>query len=559
MSKQTTQKFALYFFVAWTILNLLQAAGTELIADEAYYWVYAQDLDWGYYEQPPATAFVIWLGTKIFGGVLGVRWLFVFLSTFGLYAIWRLTDPEDQRLYFVLLLSVGMAHVGGFLAVPDIPLIFTSGLFYLLYKSYLKEDKLVTAIWLGMTVAAMSYSKYHAVVVLMSALAGGWWLIKRPSFWLIPLIATVLYLPHLYWQVVNDYPPLNYHLIDRQAEPWTPLFALNYLLGQLAVFGPLIGFILLPAAWKYRHPDRLTHAMRWCAFGILGFFLILSLKGRVEANWTASAIGPLLYLAYHYIAPRPTWRKWVFRLAWPSFLLIGLFRLYMLVDFLPKDLLPRNEFHGWKNWAMTIKEAAGDRPVIFFNNYQKTSRYRFYSGQMAHSQSLVTYAGDQYDLLTENEAKLQGRPALLMDSWNPSTDSLYFDDGSRLNYQMVPAYYAFNRLRIQLEEREYHFPADTLVHLPVRIYNPTQQTIHVDNIPASELRLKWFVFHFKKHIISGTAAENLPFIQLLPDEEITVDLPFRTPKEAGTYRFRFCVEWLRYPGRNGNFTRLVVE
>ena len=556
MSKQNPRNIAIYFFVVWVLLNFIQATGTELIADEAYYWVYAQHLDWGYFEQPPATAFCIWLGTSVFGGELGVRLLFVLASATGLYAIWRLTDPKDQILYFTLLLSIGMAHLGGFLAVPDIPLIFTSGVFFLLYKSYLQEDKWSTAIWLGLTVAAMSYSKYHAVVVLMSALAGAWWLIKRPSFWIIPLLATVLYLPHLFWQVANDYPPLRYHLVDRQAEPWTPLFAINYILSQLLVFGPLIGFILFPAAWKFRSSDRLTFAMRWCTFGIFGFFLLLSLKGRVEANWTASAIGPLLYLAYHYIAPRPKWRKWVFHLAWPSLLLIGLFRLYMLFDFLPRDLLPRNEFHGWKSWALTIQKAAGDRPVVFFNTYQRTSRYWFYSGHMAHSQSLVTYAGDQYDLLSDNEASLQGKAVLLMDNWNPGTDTLYFDNGQKSTYLSTPAFHSFNRVRIEVKEPEYVFPADTLIKLPVRLSNPTSQTIR---FTSSDLRLKWFVFQHKKYINSGTALDQIPVQQLTPGESIEMELPLRTPNDPGNYRFRFCIEWSRYPGRNGSFTRLIVH
>lgn len=35
------------------MLNLLQAAFTTLMDDEAYYWLYGQNLDWGYFHQPP--------------------------------------------------------------------------------------------------------------------------------------------------------------------------------------------------------------------------------------------------------------------------------------------------------------------------------------------------------------------------------------------------------------------------------------------------------------------------------------------------------------------------
>lgn len=41
------------------VLNLVQASITELIYDEAYYWYYAQNLAWGYFDHPPMVAFMI--------------------------------------------------------------------------------------------------------------------------------------------------------------------------------------------------------------------------------------------------------------------------------------------------------------------------------------------------------------------------------------------------------------------------------------------------------------------------------------------------------------------
>ena len=63
----------------WWIFNLLQAAFTELAHDEAYYYMFAQNLDWGYFDHPPMTALLIWLGSFI-GGELGVRIFFTLLQ-----------------------------------------------------------------------------------------------------------------------------------------------------------------------------------------------------------------------------------------------------------------------------------------------------------------------------------------------------------------------------------------------------------------------------------------------------------------------------------------------
>lgn len=61
-----------WFYASWFLLSLLQAATTGLFDDEAYYWVYSQYLDWGYFDHPPMIAWLIKLGTSLFAGELGV-------------------------------------------------------------------------------------------------------------------------------------------------------------------------------------------------------------------------------------------------------------------------------------------------------------------------------------------------------------------------------------------------------------------------------------------------------------------------------------------------------
>ena len=49
----------LLFYTSWLLLALAQSASTELIADEAYYWVYSQFPAWGYFDHPPMIAFLV--------------------------------------------------------------------------------------------------------------------------------------------------------------------------------------------------------------------------------------------------------------------------------------------------------------------------------------------------------------------------------------------------------------------------------------------------------------------------------------------------------------------
>ena len=48
--KNTTQSVLVIFLTLWFLLNLIQAKYTGLHADEAYYWLFTQFLQWGYFD-----------------------------------------------------------------------------------------------------------------------------------------------------------------------------------------------------------------------------------------------------------------------------------------------------------------------------------------------------------------------------------------------------------------------------------------------------------------------------------------------------------------------------
>ncbi|MBT8295178.1 MAG: glycosyltransferase family 39 protein, partial [Gramella sp.] len=77
-----------YFLIGLFLINLLQAYFTELIFDEAYYWHFAQDMDWGYFDHPPMVAALIKISSFLFSGELGVRFLSCVLSTGAVIFLW---------------------------------------------------------------------------------------------------------------------------------------------------------------------------------------------------------------------------------------------------------------------------------------------------------------------------------------------------------------------------------------------------------------------------------------------------------------------------------------
>jgi 4-amino-4-deoxy-L-arabinose transferase-like glycosyltransferase len=49
------------------LLQLATLAVPDLFPEEAYYWLYARHLDIGYLDHPPMVAWLIGLGTTVFG------------------------------------------------------------------------------------------------------------------------------------------------------------------------------------------------------------------------------------------------------------------------------------------------------------------------------------------------------------------------------------------------------------------------------------------------------------------------------------------------------------
>jgi hypothetical protein len=403
------------FYAVWLMLSLVQAAGTELFDDEAYYWVYAQFLDWGYFDHPPMIAIMIKLGTLVFSGELGVRLLVVVMGTASVFLIEKLTKPKDQKLFYALVLNMAVLQIGGIIAVPDIPLLFFTALFFLAYRNYTTNNSWMSAAYLALVIALLLYSKYHGLLLVLATLSSNWKLLKQPLTWMVIVVSIVLFMPHVLWQLEHGLPSLNYHLFERVSPPYSISFTTDYVFGQLLIAGPLVGGFVIWGALKQRPSDQTEKAMKWSLVFVYLLFLFSSFKSRTEANWTVPLLVPLLVLSYHYIENKALLAKWVYRLLPFSLVLVLVVRLFMIMDEPFINNLPKDEFHKNKVWAMDIKEKAGGLPVVFTNSYQRASKYWFYTGDTAFSLNTHLYRRSNYNFWPL-EMQLQNKNVFIVGS-----------------------------------------------------------------------------------------------------------------------------------------------
>src|SRR5690606_16642579 len=248
-----TSKILLVFLVATFVLNLLQSANTELLLDEAYYWYYSQNLAWGYFDHPPMVAWMIRLGSTLFPAELGVRFISCILYPINILLLWTLIDhPRKEKytfLFCVLAFSPTLLQAYGFFTLPDTALLFFTSLFLLVYKRFLTETTWPNTILLGLLMAAMMYSKYHGILVILFVLFSNLGLALNKRAWISVIIALICFLPHLEWLIHHNFVSLQYHLSDRPFSPYNFTdFTLGYLLNLIALFGlifPMVYYSLV--------------------------------------------------------------------------------------------------------------------------------------------------------------------------------------------------------------------------------------------------------------------------------------------------------------------------
>lgn len=467
------QKLFCILLAIWVLADLLQAAFTPLHADEAYYALYGQHLDWGYFDHPPMVALLTAFSNLLFKRNFSIRFATVLLHGATVWIIWktlsdRMLTTRDVWVFFAVAASLVMFSVYGCMTTPDVPLLFFTALFLYLYKRYLHEPKWSLAIALGAVFAALLYSKYMGVLVVGFVLLSNFKLLKDSKIWVALAFAALLFVPHVLWQIHHGFPSLQYHLLDRN-EVFRLQYPLEYSLFQLLVFNPVCIGLSAYFCWKKRKTGDLFE--RACVFNVAGFvlfFWLMTVKGHAEPHWTVAASVPMLLLLWEELREE-RWRKWVTRTIVPVLGVIFVLRIAAAL-FLDHPLLG---LVGNKDDYEAVHKHCGDTPAVFVGSFQKPSLYHFYTGERAASLSSFFGRQTQFDIW-QFDKELQGKHVFIL-------DSKVFDNG--YNYSefiqkdlralfLVRETYAFQGAnRIQVTVDDCTVKDDTL-WLGLTMYNP---------------------------------------------------------------------------------------
>lgn len=363
-------------------LRLVAAAWTPLTFDEAYYWMWSKHLAGGYYDHPPAVAYVIRAGTLIAGDIeLGVRLVSILLALPMSFAVFRTAailfgGIRVAATATILLNATMMAAVGTLIVTPDAPLLVASSFVLFFLAKVLETGRGEWWLAVGAAVGVALLSKYTALFFGLAILI---WLVAVPKLrrWLISpwpylggLVALAVFAPVILWNADHHWVSFLKQMFGRaRIENFRPAFIAELVPTQFAFATPLVFILgvmgLHALAWRDTGAlaaRMLVNTMLWT---IVAYFIWHSLHARVEANWFAP-VYPAFAVAAAVGVHLTRWDKYRQRLAefclrWALPVGVVLFALLILqantgvLTGYRRDATVRSVGVGWRELAGAIE------------------------------------------------------------------------------------------------------------------------------------------------------------------------------------------------------------
>lgn len=558
----------LYLFLGtWFLINLFQALFTGLHPDEAYYWIYSKFPDWGYFDHPPIVAFYIKAGDWLMHNSLGLRLVTVITNTLSIFVLWLMVRPYNKNLPLFLLLfsSVLIFHVYGFITTPDAPLYLFTILFLYAYQQYVKTYSYSWAFALGVLAAALLLSKYHGVLVIFFVLLSNLKLLRKASFWLAMSVALALFAPHIYWQYLNDFPSIKYHLFERSASPYKFEYTAQYFLDQLLMMGPLMGWFLITSAWKQRSKaDLFLKSLRFLVVGVFIFFFFNTFKGRVQAHWPLIEFIPLFILAYINIAGKGL-RKTYSNLFTINIVLILIARLVLMAapERLQKVKFVAN-YYGYNLWANTIEKAAEGIPVIFQDGFQAPSYYNYYNNTLkGFGYNSYGYRKTQYDIWPLEDS-LQFKKVLYV------LDRPFPDEGNQFPIltskgewygRFIEPVRLYQKLQFSPQDYNEAWNIDEIREITFTVQNPYDHEVDFnDHAEQSPVELLYGYYQMGQVYQVSTVPGPYKHLKVPPRGTSKLTFKIQAPQTPGAYKLFVAIKTAPFPGsRNSGMINMNVK
>ncbi len=350
--------------VALILFKLALSALTPFTGDEAYFYYWGLQPDFGFYDHPPMIGW--WLAALL--TVSDAAWFLRLpitllpLALAGVaFALARDAGREKKHAWLTaLVVLLAPVHVWAAFITTDTPLIFFAFLSAAAYVAAVRRESVGWHALAGFFLGAAFLSKYFAVFLGVAFFAHTLLARRDQGRWLAFLVLVLFAMPgpllNIAWNMDNCWSNLMFNLFNRHegaGVSWkTPL-----------LYGASLLYVLSPFAIiaAYRHAPALRAAMRsrdeagtlfWLSLLPFAIFALLSPVKVIGLHWLLSFV-PIFLVGLALVLSERALRslvRWLFALALLHAIIIAILAV-----------LPLQTWEKWKSYpglVLTMKAPA---------------------------------------------------------------------------------------------------------------------------------------------------------------------------------------------------------
>jgi 4-amino-4-deoxy-L-arabinose transferase-like glycosyltransferase len=487
------------YLVLMVTLALFSITMHDLHPDEAHYWVWAQNLDYSYYDNAPMVACVIRLFTAIFGkNQLAMRlpaWLgYCFMIGLAYFFGKRVYSDQRTGIIAAILGASIPIYQGAIIITSDVTNVLFSALTVVFAYFAIEENKKINWLWAGMFFGLALLSKYQAVL-----LGGSIFLmlllrkdkrcfLSKPFPYIAALISIAIFAQVLIWNYHHDWLSFRFQLQHGLGShsPLKLAHLLTYITSQAITFSPLLFLTFLYYLGKFFTNSKLrTHQNRYllfCSLPVFLFFGVTSLKNIADLQWTIVAVFPAIIFIAGQIGNSYQESNAFHKELWFGYLSAAILIAFLLVSFVryPEFYIERlhvklapnailtNRIYGWSAMGkytdrIIEREFSSMNVPVFVTRYQLGGVVAYYD--KTHRITVLAaplQRRNQFDEYTlKRVMKFDGRDGLLISNSpvNPGLTPQYFQTAKlvgeyrriRFNH-LLESYYYYKVFRIKGRE-----------------------------------------------------------------------------------------------------------
>jgi 4-amino-4-deoxy-L-arabinose transferase-like glycosyltransferase len=426
---------AISWVLGFQLFRLILLPFMGLMPQDAYYYLYGQNLSLSYFDHPGMIGYLLRIFTEIFGqSIFTIKFADFIITTLTILSFYKLASYflSKQKLAraIVLFASTIFVSILSFNSTPDVPLLlFWTLSLICLYKAIFEEKRWF---WIlgGIAMGLAFNSKYTALLLQIGLIAFLVFsnkyrkLFLSPWFWISLLLSVAVTFPVWYWNYQNEFASFAFQSSERTSSisefKISPKNFFGAIGHQMFLLLPVLFLIFITFTYKYvkralikfKIPQAKTLFL--LAFFIptfVGFFSLTPIYW-VKLNWMMPSYITGIILAGMFINKKLLKTQIIFSIVFH--ILVSAQILFYLVPIKSDDT-----WVGWKELASEIKTLPEKKinTFVFSNdNYKTSACLNFFMDEKVYAQNIIGLPALHFDYLGDNLASLNNKNAIFIDS-----------------------------------------------------------------------------------------------------------------------------------------------